>query len=84
MYREGECIIDKLSGRTGYVLRVYSDGVTARFGGMTAIRTFSDIEPAPIELQQEDLLTLQHLAVETGDKEWFMEIGQKMGVQVHG
>ncbi|MBO0959538.1 hypothetical protein J1P26_07300 [Neobacillus sp. MM2021_6] len=84
MYRSGDWIIESAHGLTGTVLHVWPDGVTARFGGMTAIRANHQIRLAPLDIQQEDLLAMQHLAVETGDEEWFREIGERLGVGVNG
>jgi hypothetical protein len=84
MFKEGDWIIDKEHGLHGNVLRVFPDGVTARFGGMTAIRANHNIELAPIDIQDEDLLAMQHLAVEIGDYEWFCELGTRLEVGVHG
>jgi hypothetical protein len=84
MYKEGDWIIDKKFGLPGVVLRVYPDGVTARFGGMTAIRANHNIEFAPVEIHDEDLHYMQHLAVETGDYEWFCELGARLGATISG
>lgn len=84
MYKEGDWIIEKLYGLSGVVLRVFPDGVTARFGDMTALRANINIELAPLEILEEDLLSMQHLAVETGDYKWFCELGERIGVGMHG
>ncbi|MBT2727864.1 hypothetical protein J7E63_13035 [Bacillus sp. ISL-75] len=83
-YREGDWIIDKIHGLTGVVLRVFSDGVSARFGTMTAIRSNHNIELAPLDIRNDDLLVMQHLAVDTGDYDWFCKIGERMGAEMHG
>jgi hypothetical protein len=83
-FQEGDWVVDKVHGLKGIVLRVYPDGVTAKFGGMTAIRKNENIELDPLDILDEDLLSMQHLAVEIGDSEWFCELGARMGVDVHG
>jgi hypothetical protein len=84
MYREGDWIIDKVHGQLGNVLHVYPDGVTAKFGGMTCLRGNHNIELAPTDIQAEDLLAMQHVAVETGDYDWFCQLGKRMEVETLG
>lgn len=84
MYKPGDWIIDGGSGQLGTVCKVFTDGISAKFGGMTAIRKMENIHRAPLDIQQEDLLAMQHLAVETGDEQWFREIGERMGAEVLG
>ncbi|OLS39111.1 hypothetical protein [Bacillus sp. MRMR6] len=84
MFKSGDWIIDNNSGTFGTVSNVFVDGVTAHFGRRVVIRTFDQISLAPVEIPQEDLLAMQHLAVETGDLEWFCELGKRLGVDVHG
>lgn len=85
MYREGSWIIDKkYGGDVGTVSNVFLDGVTARFGNRVAIRTFEDIELAPLNIQQEDMAAMIDLALATNDKDWFSELVKKMGVEIHG
>lgn len=84
MYREGDWIIENVHGLLGQVIRVFPDGVTAHFGGMTAVRSNDNIEIAPLDIREEDILAMQHLAVETNDVEWFKELSKRMEVGVHG
>jgi hypothetical protein len=84
MYKEGDWIIESMYGLLGTVSNVWPDGVTAKFGGMTAIRKNENISLATLDITDEDLLAMQHLALETGDYDWFCELGARMGVDVHG
>lgn len=84
MFKEGDWIIDNACGLQGVVLRVFPDGITARFGGLTALRKNENVTMAPLDIQKEDLLAIQHLAVETGDYLWFCEISERIGVEMHG
>jgi hypothetical protein len=84
MYREGDWVIDKISSTLGNVIRVYTDGVTARFGGMSAIRKNEDIELASLDIQKDDIESMVDMALQTNDREWFAELTERLGVEVHG
>jgi hypothetical protein len=84
MFKAGDWIIDKIRGSLGTVVCVYTDGVSAKFGRMSAMKANLDIELAPLDIRQDDVIAMQHLAVEIGDKEWFTELGNRMGEKVHG
>jgi hypothetical protein len=84
MFKAGDWIIDKINGSLGTVVCVYTDGVTAKFGRMSAIKENSKIELAPLDIRQDDLIVMQHMAVETKDKEWFKDLGNRMGEKAHG
>lgn len=84
MFKEGDWIIERAYKLLGTVLKVWPTGVTAKFGEMTAIRSFEHIQLAPLDIQEEDLLAMQHLAVNTGDYQWFCEISERIGEIAHG
>ncbi|MCD4838144.1 IDEAL domain-containing protein [Neobacillus sedimentimangrovi] len=78
MYREGDWIIDKKYKRLGRVSTVFSDGITAKIGGMTALRSFDQVDPAPLDIQQEDIKAMIDLALDTNDQKWFMELSEQL------
>lgn len=84
MYKEGDWIIENAYGLLGTVSSVWPDGVTARFGGMTAVRKNENTSLAPLDITDEDLLAMKYLALETNDKEWYQELSARMGVNVNG
>jgi hypothetical protein len=84
IYREGDWIIDNESGRLGTVSKVFHSGITARFGEAVAIRKNENITLAPLDIREEDLLSMQYLAVEMDDREWFQQLAQRMGVEMYG
>jgi uncharacterized protein YpiB (UPF0302 family) len=84
MYREGDWVVEIATGRVGYVVKKYWCEVMVKFGRKTEIVYPEMMELAPMELQQEDLLEMQRLAVDTGDKEWFYSLSQRLGEAVHG
>lgn len=84
MFKEGDWIIENIYGLLGMVLHVWPDGVTARFGGMTAIRRNENISLAPLDINDEDLLAMKYLALETDDKDWYQELSTRIGVKVNG
>jgi hypothetical protein len=51
---------------------------------MTTIRANINIELAPLDILEEDILSMQHLAVEIGDYEWFCELGKRLEVEQYG
>lgn len=75
---DGAWVIDKTHGMTGYVLRVFPDGVTARFGEMTAIRKNENVELAPLDLCTEDFKDMMELALMTKDFDWAHELHRQM------
>lgn len=84
MVKEGDWIIETVYGLLGTISNVWPDGVTAKFGGMTAIRKNENITLAPLNITDEDLLAMKYLALETNDKEWYQELSARMGVNVNG
>lgn len=89
MYSEGDKIICKVTGVKGRIITLYKMGVMAEINGYTFARSYSDIMPdktetALYEPTREDLIALQHLAVETGDKEWFLQLSERLGEKVNG
>lgn len=80
MFKEGDWIIDKkYGGVVGTVSNVFLDGVTARFGNMAVIRTFENIELAPLDIKPEDVASMIDLALLTKDHEWFSELTRRAG-----
>lgn len=83
-YRVGDWIIENAYGLKGTVSNVWDNGVTAKFGEMTAMRKFEHIQLAPLVLQQDDIETMIELALATKDEDWFRELTSRMGVDVNG
>lgn len=82
MYTEGQWIIDKKYKLLGTVTRVFPDGVTVRYGGLAAIRHNDHVEPAPLDIQQEDIASMIDLALATKDEQWFTELTQRLEAKV--
>jgi hypothetical protein len=84
-YAEGDWVVDIDTGRVGILSRKHWCEVAIRFGkSAVAVRYPEAVELAPLDIQNEDLLAMQHLAVEMNDKEWFIELGERLGVGVVG
>jgi hypothetical protein len=84
-YSEGDWVVDIDTGRVGILSRKHWCEVAIRFGkSAVAVRYPEAVELAPLDIRKEDLLAMQHMAVETGDKEWFQELAERMGVLVSG
>lgn len=75
---KGAWIIDKKYGEIGTVSNVFEDGVTARFGNRVAIKTFQEVELAPMDIREEDYASLIDLALATNDREWFTSLTKRM------
>lgn len=84
MYREGDLVFDKPTGKCGKITMVLADGVAVEIDEKIVVRFSDDVDLIPVALQYEDLVSLQHLAVETNDREWFEEISQRLGAAVSG
>lgn len=77
-HERGDWILDKDNGRLGNVIRVFSEWVSAKFGGMTAIKKFEEIELAPVDIHAEDVNEMLEIALQTKDEEWFRELISKL------
>ena len=86
----GDFVKEISHNRMGYIVKIrerelgenevivrmvrYTSGVEI-FGTLTF---YADVlEVLPDELHPEDLIELQHLAIQTNDKNWFEEIGKR-------
>ncbi|MEH7093970.1 hypothetical protein [Neobacillus vireti] len=83
-YSEGDWVREIDTGRIGICKKKSWCEVSVRFGKAAALRYPEELELAPLDIQNEDLLAMQHLAVEIGDEQWFRELAQKMGVEQLG
>jgi hypothetical protein len=84
-YSEGDWIVDIDTGRVGILAKKHWCEVAIRFGkSAVAIRYPDAVELAPLDIRAEDLIAMQHLAVDTGDFKWFRELGKRLGVEVSG
>jgi hypothetical protein len=77
MYQPGDWVMEKGTGRIGILRKKHWSEVTVQFGNAIALRYHDQIELAPLDIQESDLLAMQHLAVEMKDKEWFEEIKER-------
>jgi hypothetical protein len=83
-YAVGEWVVEKSTGRVGILKNKNWCEVSVRFGNAVAIRYPDEVELAPLDIRKEDLLAMQHLAVETGDYQWFCDLGERLGVEMGG
>jgi hypothetical protein len=84
-YAEGDWVVDIDTGRVGILAKKHWCEVAIRFGkSAVSIRYPEAVELAPLDIRNEDLLAMQHLAVNSGDREWFCELGKRMGVEMLG
>jgi hypothetical protein len=83
-YAEGDWVMETYTGRVGILIKKNCCEVSIRFGKAAAMRYPEMVELAPLDIRQDDLIAMQHLAVEIGDKEWFTDLGNRMGEKAHG
>jgi hypothetical protein len=83
-YAEGDWVMETYTGRVGILVKKNWAELSIRFGKAVAMRHPDMVELAPLDIRQDDLIAMQHLAVETGDKEWFTELSERMGEKAHG
>jgi hypothetical protein len=76
MYQEGDSVIEKDTGRIGILYKKSWSHVVVRFGPYNTLRYPDMIERAPLDIREEDIISMQHLAVETDDRERFEELGK--------
>jgi hypothetical protein len=76
-YQSGDWIVEKDTGRVGIVAKKHWAEVAIYFENAVALRHHDQIELAPLDIQEEDILALQHLAVDTGDEKWFSELAER-------
>lgn len=79
MFTIGDWVKDSETGRIGILRSLGWNKVVVRIGSYDVLRYPEEIEPAPLEILEEDIHSMQHLAVEIGDKEWFLELSQRLG-----
>jgi hypothetical protein len=77
-YDDGDWVVDKFSGAVGTVVKKHWTAVLVRFNGVVVYRYPDLLEAAPLDIQQEDIQDMIELALLTGDKEWFMELTERM------
>jgi hypothetical protein len=82
MYQVGDWVVEKNTGRIGTVAKKHWSEVAVHFGKAVALRYHDQIELAPLDIQAEDLLAMQHLAVDINDKQWFVELGERLNCDV--
>jgi hypothetical protein len=81
--KKGDWVIEKATGRVGILKNLSWCEAGIRFGrSAAAIRYPDEIELAPLDIREEDILAMQHIAVEMNDKTWFEELGQRLIVEV--
>lgn len=68
-------IDSKKNGNRFNVIFPKNERIATRFRG--------ELELAPITLENEDIHTLQALAVETNDSEWFASLGKGLKFETH-
>jgi hypothetical protein len=83
-YQVGDWVIERDTGRVGICVNKKWCEVSVRFGNARALRYPEELELAPLDIREEDLLTMQHLAVEIKDFTWFKEIGARLEVGING
>jgi hypothetical protein len=83
-YAVGDWVREKNTGRVGILKNKKWCEVSVRFGNAVAIRYPDEVELAPLDIKIEDLLSMQHVAVDMGDYEWFCELGKRLEVLSNG
>ncbi|MBO0961994.1 hypothetical protein J1P26_20010 [Neobacillus sp. MM2021_6] len=78
MYRVGDWVVEKETGRIGILKNKTWCEVSIRFGQAVALRHPDQIELAPLDIHSVDILAMQHLAVDIGDRDWFMRLGERL------
>jgi hypothetical protein len=78
MYKVGDWVVEKDTGRIGILAKKQWAEVAVRFGKTVELRYHDQIELAPLDILDVDLLAMQHLAVEINDKQWFVELGERL------
>jgi hypothetical protein len=77
-YSDGDWVIDKLSGSIGTVMKSHWTAVLVKFDKALVYRYPELLEAAPLDIQQEDIQEMIEIALMTGDKEWFMQLTDRM------
>ncbi|MGG0308391.1 hypothetical protein ABEY43_06745 [Priestia megaterium] len=70
-----------VKGSIGYIVyKNYTEtSIKLKFSdGQSDVYSKHDISPSPINLTNRDIYDLQHIAVNTGDKKWFMELSNML------
>jgi hypothetical protein len=78
--KPGDWVMEMETKRVGILIQRQWHTVSIRFGNASAIRHPDLVELAPLDIREDDLLAMQHLAVSTGDRGWFDELGGRLKV----
>jgi hypothetical protein len=76
----GDWVIEMETKRVGILKRIGLLTISIRFGNASAIKHPALVKLAPLDIREDDLLAMQHLAVSTGDRGWFDELGGRLNV----
>jgi hypothetical protein len=79
----GDWVVEMETKRVGILKQIGLLTVSIRFGNAAAIRHPDLVKLAPLDFREDDLLAMQHLAVGTGDRDWFDELGGRLKLSVH-
>jgi hypothetical protein len=76
----GDWVMEMETMRVGVLKQIGLFTVSIRFGNASAIKHPALVKLAPLDIREDDLLAMQHLAVSTSDKAWFDELGGRLNV----